>query len=134
MDRKVMLNRIKKIIKGFLNAWILIAAGILAAGLVTLLTSAGLKTGSYIIIGSISAGGFICGLSASSAAGRRGLLVGAAAGMILSLSVLAAYLLYFGPAVENSLNILPLTLPVGTGAAGGIFGISAARNPGNFQK
>ena len=71
MDKKMMIDRPMKILKGFLAAWVLIALGIVGAGLVMLLTPAGIKTGSYIIIGAASAGGFLCGSSASSAVGRR---------------------------------------------------------------
>ena len=91
-----MIDRPMKILKGFLAAWVLIALGIVGAGLVMLLTPAGIKTGSYIIIGAASAGGFLCGSSASSAVGRRGLIVGLISGMILSLTILAAYLLFSG--------------------------------------
>lgn len=66
MDKKMMIDRPMKILKGFLAAWVLIALGIVGAGLVRLLTPAGIKTGSYIIIGAASAGGFLCGSPASS--------------------------------------------------------------------
>ena len=129
MDKKMMIDRPMKILKGFLAAWVLIALGIVGAGIVMLLTPAGIKTGSYIIIGAASAGGFLCGSSASSAVGRRGLIVGLISGMILSLTILAAYLLFFGVAADQSLNYLPLGLPAAAGAAGGLFGMAAGSSP-----
>ena len=91
MDKKMMIDRPMKILKGFLAAWVLIALGIVGAGLVMLLTPAGIKTGSYIIIGAASAGGFLCGVAADqslnylplglpAAAGAAGGLFGMAAG------------------------------------------------------
>ena len=121
MDKKMMIDRPMKILKGFRAAWVLIALGMVGAGLVMLLTPAGIKTGSYIIIGAASAGGFLCGSSASSAVGRRGLIVG--------LTILAAYLLFFGVAADQSLNYLPLGLPAAAGAAGGLFGMAAGSSP-----
>ncbi len=42
--------------------------------------------------------------------------------MILSLTILAAYLLFFGVAADQSLNYLPLGLPAAAvGAAGAVF-------------
>ena len=43
MDKKMMIDRPMKILKGFLAAWVLIALGIVGAGLVMLLTPAGIK-------------------------------------------------------------------------------------------
>ncbi len=40
--------------------------------------------------------------------------------MILSLTILAAYLLFSGVAADQSLNYLPLGLPAAAGAAGGL--------------
>ena len=41
MDKKMMIDRPMKILKGFLAAWVLIALGIVGAGLVMLLTVIG---------------------------------------------------------------------------------------------
>jgi len=49
--------------------------------------------------------------------------------MILSLTILAAYLLFFGVAADQSLNYLPLGLPAAAGAAGGLFGMAAGSSP-----
>lgn len=124
MDRKMTAERPLKILKGFLAAWILTAAGIIGSGFVMLLTPVGIEGGSYIIIGAASAGGFLCGAAASSAVGRRGLVVGLMTGVILSLTILLVYLLFFGTTANSSLNYLPLAFPVASAGVGGIFGVS----------
>lgn len=129
MDKKMMIDRPMKILKGFLAAWVLIALGIVGAGLVMLLTPAGIKTGSYIIIGAASAGGFLCGSSASSAVGRRGLIVGLISGMILSLTILAAYLLFFGVAARSVSELPASGTSCGGGSRGRSFGMAAGSSP-----
>ena len=96
-----------------------------------LLTPMSIRTGSYVIIAAASAGGFLFGTAAASAAGKRGLAVGFFAGVILSLSILAAYLLFFGIAAEPSLNYFPLLLPAVSGAIGGLAGVSRAQKKQN---
>ena len=134
MDKKMMIDRPMKILKGFLTAWLLIALGIAAAGMVLFLTPAGIKTGAYIILGAASAGGFLWGTSASAAVGRRGLIVGLICGIILSLTIFAAYLLFFGVAADRSLNYLPLGLPAAAGAVGGIFGMRGTSLPAGGKR
>lgn len=129
-----MIDRPMKILKGFLIAWVLIALGIVGAGMILLLTPAGIKTGSYIIIGAASVGGFLCGTSTSGAVGRRGLIVGFLSGMILSLTIFAAYLLFFGIAADQSLNYLPLGFPAAAGAVGGIFGMAGSSSPAGGKR
>ena len=126
MDKNIFLNKQKKLVKGFFSAWILIAAGILGAGVAMLLTPMSIRTGSYVMIAAASAGGFLFGNAAASAVGKRGLAVGFCAGVILSMSILAAYLLFFGMAAELSLNYIPLLLPAASGGIGGLFGVSQA--------
>ena len=124
-------NKQKKLLKGFLSAWILIAAGIIGAGIAMLLTPVSIRTGSYVIIAAASVGGFLFGTAAAAAAGKRGLVVGFCAGVVLSMSILAAYLLFFGITADLSLNYLPLLLPAVFGAAGGIYGVSRAHKKQN---
>ena len=129
MDKNIFLSKQKKLLKGFLSAWILIAAGIIGAGIAMLLTPVSIRTGSYVIIAAASVGGFLFGTAA--AAGKRGLVVGFCAGVVLSMSILAAYLLFFGITADFSLNYLPLLLPAVFGAAGGIYGVSRAHKKQN---
>ena len=134
MDKKLTVGRPLRILKGFLAAWILTAAGIIGSGFVMLLTPVGTEGGSYIIIGAASAGGFLCGSASSSAVGRRGLVVGLMAGVILSLTLLVFYLLFFGVAADLSLNYLPLLFPAAAAAAGGVFGVSGIRSADGGKK
>ena len=54
--------------------------------------------------------------------------MGLLAGIILSLSLLAAYLLFFGMTLNDSLNLFPLIFPVGAASFGGISGVFAGGN------
>ena len=130
MDKKISWDRPKKIIRGFLAAWFLTALGMTAAGIAMMITRylRVVHTGSCIIIASASAGGFLFGRACASAVGRRGILVGLLAGIILSLSLLAAYLLFFGMTLNDSLNLFPLIFPVGAASFGGISGVFAGGN------
>ncbi len=128
MDKKISWDSPKKIIRGFLAAWFLTALGMTAAGIAMMITPVGVHTGSCIIIASASAGGFLFGRACASAVGRRGILVGLLAGIILSLSLLAAYLLFFGMTLNDSLNLFPLIFPVGAASFGGISGVFAGGN------
>ncbi len=125
MDKKIWWNRAKKILKGFLAAWVLTALGMIVSGAAMMLTPVSVRTGSWIIVASASAGGFLFGRASSAAVGRRGLPVGLTAGLILSLSMLAAYLLFFSPLVDGSLNLLPLLFPVSAASFGGISAVFA---------
>ena len=122
MDKNVLLSKQKKVLKGFLSAWILTAAGIVGAGIAMLLTPMSVQTGSYVIVAAASAGGFLFGRAASSAVGKRGLLVGLLSGLILSLTLLAAYLLFFGM-MTGSVDLLPLLFPTAASCAGGMAGV-----------
>ncbi len=126
MDKNVFFNKQKKLLKGFFTAWVLIAAGIIGSGMIMLLTPMSIRTGSYVIVAAAAAGGFLFGAAAASAMGKRGLAVGFAAGLILSMSILAVYLLFFGVSVDPSFNYLPLLLPAASGSIGGLYGVSQA--------
>ena len=55
-------------------------------------------------------------------------------GLILSLTMLLVYLLFFGAAANSSLNYLPLAFPAVSAGVGGIFGVSRTPSSSGEKK
>ncbi len=123
MEKTNILSGIKKTVKGFCTAIFAAAAGVCISGAFAAVTSMKLESAPLVIMAFVTVGAFVNGACAASAIGKKGLVVGTAAGLFYTACIITCMSLVSGCTDIMSARLALFAFPVAASAAAGILAV-----------
>lgn len=123
MEKTNVLSGIKKTVKGFCVAMFAAVAGVCISGALAAVTSMKLESAPAVIMAFVTVGAFVNGACAASATGKKGLVVGTAAGLLYTACVIVCMSLVLSCTDIMSARLALFAFPVAASAAAGVLAV-----------